>query len=125
MLVTELPRSRRTTSWQPHPNVVLFDVRVARALLQASIESSEVLSLSEKRAHKSAERRCRNKDSSPDGNPLLINDRCSAPCLLGLWLLGSTKVYSDVGADILMESISPIDPGEFSSTLGYRNEFAG
>ena len=30
----------------------------------------------------------------------------------GLWLVGTTKVYPGVGADIVMESISLIDPGQ-------------
>ena len=34
--------------------------------------------------------------------------------LPGLWLVGTTKVYSDVGADIVMESISLIDPERLS-----------
>src|SRR5882724_11529966 len=35
------------------------------------------------------------------------NDHCSAPFSEPLWLVGPTKVYSDLGADIVMESISP------------------
>jgi hypothetical protein len=30
--------------------------------------------------------------------------------LPGLWLVGTTKVYSGIGADIVMESITLIDP---------------
>jgi hypothetical protein len=30
----------------------------------------------------------------------------------GPWLVGTTKVYSGVGADIVMESISLIDPAK-------------
>jgi hypothetical protein len=32
------------------------------------------------------------------------------PFLPGLWLVGTTKVYSGIGADIVMESISPFTP---------------
>src|SRR5882762_834559 len=37
------------------------------------------------------------------------NDHCSAPFSEPLWLVGPTKVYSDLGADIVMESMSLID----------------
>jgi hypothetical protein len=36
----------------------------------------------------------------------LFDPNCDSP---GLWLVGTTKVYSGIGADIVMESISLID----------------
>jgi hypothetical protein len=54
---------------------------------------------------------------SPDGNPLLslIIVRLLSP---GPWLLGTTKVYSGVGADIVMESITPTTTVAILSTEG-------
>src|SRR5882724_10403558 len=44
------------------------------------------------------------------------NDHCSAPFSEPLWLVGPTKVYSDLGADIVMESISRFDRWSLSVT---------
>src|SRR5277367_1335749 len=41
--------------------------------------------------------------------------------LPGLWLVGTTKVYSGIGADIVMESISRIDRARGSAILNECN----
>ena len=39
------------------------------------------------------------------------NDHCSAPFSRAFWLVGTTKVYSGIRADIVMQSIKLIDLG--------------
>jgi len=36
------------------------------------------------------------------------NNHCSAPLSRAFWLVRTTKVYPGVGADIVMESVTPL-----------------
>jgi hypothetical protein len=58
---------------------------------------------------------CGNKERQQrSGNRILSNDPCSAPFLPEpFWLVSATKVYSALGADIVVESITTLGIRDF------------